>query len=104
MKRYSYLLDLQCPVCQAVFDPGVPQRFCETCRSPILARYDLQAAAQQVDREEIGRRERGMWRWHELLPLVDEKNQMSLGEGDAPLLELKRLAEQMGSTELVCKR
>lgn len=33
-----------------------------------------------VDRDEITRRKKGMWRWHELLPVLQEENQIFLGE------------------------
>jgi len=32
--------------------------------------YGLTAVRQYVDRDEIARRWRGMWHWHELLPVM----------------------------------
>jgi threonine synthase len=44
-----------------------------------------------------------MWRWHELLPVVDEENRVLLGEGDAPLLSLPRLGKGLGLERLYAK-
>lgn len=97
---YSSLLHLYCPICGRLFDPSRPQTYCVECRSPILARYDLTAVKQQVDRDEITRRPRGMWRWHELLPVCDAQQLSTLGEGDAPLLHMHRLGTALGLIRL----
>jgi threonine synthase len=44
-----------------------------------------------------------MWRWAELLPVVDAGNIISLGEGDTPLLPLPRLGRQLGLPNLYLK-
>jgi len=44
-----------------------------------------------------------MWRWHELLPVLYEENQVFLGEGDTPLLTLPHLETQLGLSQLYVK-
>ena len=44
-----------------------------------------------------------MWRWHELLPLRNPANRITLGEGDSALLNAPRLASQAGVRELFTK-
>ncbi len=44
-----------------------------------------------------------MWRWHELLPVRDAANRISLGEGDTPLLRAPRLGEGLGLKWLYLK-
>ena len=44
-----------------------------------------------------------MWRWAELLPVLQEENRISLGEGDAPLLRLPRLGAALGLPNLYLK-
>lgn len=44
-----------------------------------------------------------MWRYQELLPVLDERFKVSLGEGFTPILELKNLAEMYGFEHLVLK-
>jgi len=55
---------------------------------PLLVRYDLEAAARTLTRESIAGRERGMWKWRELLPLPDGVAPVSLGEPETPIVPL----------------
>jgi threonine synthase len=99
----SYLMDLQCSQCGRSYDYTQVQTFCPRCQAPLLARYDLAAARQKLDPLEISRRPRGMWRWSELLPVIDPRNQVSLGEGDTPVLPLPRLGQALELEHLFAK-
>lgn len=99
----SFLTHLTCSVCGQIFDAAQVQTFCPTCSAPLLVHYDLEAACAQVDRDALRCRPRGMWRWHEMLPVRDPANQVSLGEGDAPLLHATRLGEKLGLKRLYVK-
>jgi threonine synthase len=44
-----------------------------------------------------------MWRWRELLPVLQLENQIFLGEGDTPLLSLPRLESALGLSKLYLK-
>lgn len=101
MYRITYTLT--CPECGKQFDPGIPQTFCRACNSPILAQYDLSALARTLNRGEISSRPRGMWRWHELLPLQTPEHAVSLGEGDTPLLALENLSARFKTPHLLLK-
>ena len=71
---------------------------------PLLPRYDLQAAARTLTRAAMAtRRNGGMWRWAELLPVRDNRHRVSLGEGATPLLPAARLGEALGVTRLWVK-
>jgi threonine synthase len=69
----------------------------------LVATYDLDAVRMHVDRDEIVRRDKGMWRWSELLPVRDPANQIFLGEGDTPLLRIPRVGTQLGLSQLFVK-
>ncbi len=99
----SYLATLCCPECGKVESPNAPVTFCRKCNSPFLARYDLAKAASLLDRDAIRARPQGMWRWHELLPVQDPAQEVTLGEGDCPLLSVPRLGGQLGVTQLYVK-
>jgi threonine synthase len=58
----------------------------------LLAQYDLAAVARDVRRNDLVHRETIMWRYHELLPVREEKHVRTLGEGMTPLLAAQRLA------------
>ena len=99
----SYLTHLECPICKERFPSDEVQSFCHPCQSPIIASYDIPSAKQQLDREELHRRPKGMWRWHELLPVHDLAHLSSLGEGDTPLIEIRQTKPSIGSSNFWVK-
>jgi len=44
-----------------------------------------------------------MWKWHEMMPVLDPANVVSLGEGATPLLPARRLGSRFGFTDLWIK-
>lgn len=56
-----------------------------------------------MQREEFKTRGWGMWRWHELLPVLSPENCVTLGEGDAALLHLPHLGKELGLSNLYVK-
>lgn len=100
---FSYLSHLECSGCGKKYSYDEIHTFCPACQSPLLSNYDLEKACKEVDREEITRRRKGMWRWRELLPVLQEENQIFLGEGDTPLLALPRLQKELGLLNLYVK-
>jgi len=55
--------------------------------------YDLAALKNHLDREELARRPAGLWRYHELLPVIDPTFRIDLGAGGTRLAQMKRLPE-----------
>lgn len=99
----SYLSHLQCSGCGREYTHTEIHTFCPDCQSPLLAIYDLEHVRQHVDRDEISRRRKGMWRWSELLPVLNVENKIFLGEGDTPLLMLPQLEKELGVSHLYVK-
>jgi threonine synthase len=99
----SYLSHLICTSCHLEFNPYQIQTFCPDCQAPLLALYDLKTAKNKLDRDEFKRRMPGMWRWKELLPVFNPEHMIHLGEGDTPLLSLKRLGSSLGLKNLFVK-
>jgi len=99
----SYLSQLKCSGCGKDYSHHELHTFCPSCQSPLLSLYDLKTVRQKVDRDEISHRQRGMWRWHELLPVLNKENQVFLGEGDTPLLSLPHLEKELGLSNLYVK-
>jgi len=99
----SYLSHLECSGCGREYSHNELHTFCSACQSPLLSIYDLKRARKQVDRDEISRRKKGMWRWQELLPVIHIENQIFLGEGDTPLLSLPNLERELGLSNLYVK-
>jgi len=99
----SYLSHLECSGCGKEYSHHQLHTFCPICQSPLLSIYDLERACDAVDRDKISRRPKGMWRWHELLPVLNIENQIFLGEGDTPLLSLPHLENELGFSHLYVK-
>lgn len=99
----STLSHLECSECGKHFDAHRLQTFCPTCQAPLVARYDLPKVARQLRPEMVTGRPRGLWRWTELLPVQREEHCISLGEGDTPILHLKRLGSSLGLDNLFLK-
>lgn len=102
-EKISYLVELECSGCGAKFPPGEIHTFCPDCQSPLLARYDLAEARNHMDRDKMRHRNRGMWRWHELLPVGNPEHFISLGEGDTALLRLANTGRRLGLSNLYVK-
>lgn len=90
--RFSYLSHLECSVCRRHYQADTLQTISPCCTRPLLAQYDLADLARHVQRDDLDRREATMWRYHELLPIQEQRYVQSLGEGMTPLLAAPRLA------------
>jgi threonine synthase len=101
--RTSFATELECSGCGARYSLNEAHTYCKQCQSPLLTRYDLDSARQHVDRDALAARPAGMWRWHELLPVIDPQNIVTLGEGDTPLLHAPRLGREIGLSNVFVK-
>ena len=70
---------------------------------PIWVRYDLGRIRAAVNPAEIAKRPPSLWRYRELLPLPDDVEPVSLGEGMTPLLDCPRLGRGLGLKRLLVK-
>ena len=86
---------LECALCGLRHEANVLQNLCITCGKPLLVRYDLERASLGLTRESLAGREASLWRYREVLPVVDEANIVSLGEGWTPLFKVDRLAASL---------
>ena len=99
----SYLTHLECTYCGETYSADKPARLCQKCGKVLYARYDLAAARAAVDREALKNRPANMWRYFEVMPVREETNVVTLGEGFTPLLKAERLGEHLGSRSLYIK-
>ncbi|MBK7394053.1 MAG: threonine synthase [Chloracidobacterium sp.] len=83
---------LECALCGLRHEANTLQNLCITCGKPLLVRYDLEKAAKTLTPESLQTRESNLWRYREVLPVVNEANIVSLGEGWTPLFKTDRLA------------
>ncbi len=83
---------LECALCGLRHEANALQNLCITCGKPLLVRYDLEKAAETLTPESLMTRNSDLWRYREVLPVVDEVNIVSLGEGWTPLFKTDKLA------------
>jgi len=95
----SALVGLQCHLCKTPF-PAEALYVCDRCLGPLEPVYDYSAI--RLSREEIERRPKNLWRYRELLPIVD-RPRTGFNSGFTPLVRCDRLAAYLGVSELYIK-
>ena len=93
---------LECSECGRRHEAGQAQNLCE-CGGPLLVRYDLESIRQSWSREELDDAPADMWRYAPVLPVRDERNIVSMGEGWTPMVRTRRLGERLGAANLYVK-
>ena len=101
--RFSYLTHLECSLSGEEFDASFPHRTNPANGKPLLARYDLDAAAESLKKDELVSRPSNMWRYNEVMPIEDPSNIITLGEGFTPLVHAERLGGELGMQHLFIK-
>jgi threonine synthase len=82
---------LFCSSCGEKYAPQKLYNLC-ACGKPLLVAYDLESAAKSLTKNSLSSRVATLWRYQEVLPVVDSKNRLSLGEGWTPLHKAEKLA------------
>lgn len=103
MTTNSYMTHLECSKCGTVHDADTLQQLCRECAAPLLVRYDLQAAAAHLKKADLLNRPASLWRYKELLPVREEQNIVSFGEGMTPIYSAPRSGAQAGVPNLYIK-
>ena len=86
---------LYCSSCSKQYEPRRLYNLC-TCGKPLLVCYDLENASRKLKREALFRCPATLWRYREVLPVAEEANIVSLGEGFTPLVFARQLSKQLG--------
>ncbi|AEF84480.1 threonine synthase [Treponema primitia ZAS-2] len=98
----SSITGLICPKCHAHYDHRELQGLCR-CGSPLLVEYDLISVGKKVNPDKLRHRPATLWRYGELLPVLDESNIVSLGEGFTPLTLLPKITAKYDFGNLLMK-
>jgi threonine synthase len=99
----EYISHLQCAKCGKKANYDSVWNTCPICSKPFVVIYDLKKIKKILKKEDLKNREPTIWRYHELLPLTDPANRLSLGEGFTPLVHCRRLGQTLGHSELYIK-
>ena len=99
-----FLTHLVCSACDTEHDAAWLQNLCTKCQKPLLAKYDLKTVSRKLTRRKLrARADSSLWRFRELLPLPQNVDPVSLGEGGTPLLRADRFGDQLGLADLWIK-
>lgn len=99
---YSAIDHLECSKCHKHHPADKLINIC-SCGFPLTTRYDLNLVKKLTSPKEISQRAPDMWRYHELLPVVNPRNVVTLGEGFSPLLALEHLKKMFDLDNLYIK-
>ncbi len=94
---------LECAACGTRHEARRLQNLCSQCGKPLLVRYNLKSAAASLTKETLKGRAPDLWRYREVLPVEQDENIVSLGEGFTPLVQATRLGTQIGLSRLYIK-
>jgi threonine synthase len=80
-----------------------PRKSCPQCGEDWLeVYYDYEKAARRWSAD-LDSRPFDMWRYHDLLPLLDEGHRITMGEGGTPLLHATNLGMMLGCPHIYVK-
>ena len=99
----SFLDHLECTSCRGTFNAEFPHQTCPDCDKVLYPKYDIENARVAFRKESLNARPHTMWRYREMLPVRNDENIVTLGEGMTPMLKTNQLAASMGSNNLYIK-
>lgn len=98
----SLITHLRCPECSKTYVATAVQTVCNngTCNSSLFAEYKLDST---ISKEILAGRPANMWRYREMMPVIDADNIVTLGEGFTPILPMQKLQEIAGDIQVYWK-
>jgi len=96
---------LRCPKCGETFPLSFTEGYCPQCSRSLDVTYDYERAATRIAELPIAERPQNIWRFDELLPIVDPAAQARVGQvsGFTPLIRADRLGAELGLSRLYLK-
>ncbi len=99
-RSISYAAYLECGKCEKSYSISGLNEFAACCNQPLIVKYDLPAGFYK---EDLIYREKSMWRYFEMLPLMENENIVTMGEGMTPLLPMEKLSAKYGFADVLIK-
>jgi threonine synthase len=97
-----HVTHLECSKTGKTYEPNKLYNLSEAGK-PLLVRYDLEKAARTLTKESLKNRVSSLWRYREVLPVVNDENIVTLGEGWTPLVHAERLGAKLSAPQLFIK-
>ena len=99
-KPFSLATNLSCSICKKEYSLHAVNNFATCCNQPLVVAYDLPG---MVAKSKLISAQNTMWRYAAVLPVLDKKNIVSLGEGMTPIFSMHKIADRFGFADLVIK-
>ncbi len=99
----SFIKGMRCTKCGKDHAYTFPLNLCPDCSSVLFIHYDYEKIKESLTLRKLRNRRPGVWKYTELLPNIEEKFRVSLGEGGTYLHKCDRLAKEIGLNELYLK-
>jgi threonine synthase len=90
-----YFAGLRCTKCPGRFPVSADLLRCPECSSLLDPFYDLDRLREDLSRLRLEERTPTIWKWRELLPVLDLSKIVTLGEGGSPFIDCPPLAARM---------
>lgn len=104
----SFVGGLRCVNCDTTYPlspmfEGCPACVTDNFASGLTPKYDYSALRQCLGNRPLEDEGLGIWRFRDLLPVADRANEVSLGEGNTPLVAVQTIAAELGASHLWIK-
>ncbi|MFX0171953.1 MAG: threonine synthase [Candidatus Hodarchaeota archaeon] len=100
----SFLESLKCTLCNRLHDPTEKHTTCPTCGKVLFPQYNLSKVQEKVSLvENTIERSYNIWRFKEIMPILDSQYHYTLGEGWTPMLTLRNAGKKLGLKNLLLK-
>jgi threonine synthase len=101
----SCVTELVCQKCDVKLPITDTEAFCSQCGKCLDIAYDYELAASRLKEVPLSERPANIWRFSELLPILDRRAQAQVGQfsGFTPLIPATRLGAELGLRKLYLK-
>lgn len=96
-----YAIELECPKCKKTYP--LQDWLEDTCGYRLRIKYDLEKRNNEVSKDKISNEPLSHWKYRNFFPVENQKFELSIGEGNTPLVKSKRLATKLGLKNLYFK-
>ncbi len=98
-----YFTHLRCSSCTEKYSPDKVRTVCTRCGKTLLAEYDFSGLKKALNPHQIAARTGTLWRYREVLPVIQDSSIISLGEGWTPILNANKIGAEIGHPNLSIK-
>ena len=97
------MFQLECIDCHEKYSPKEIIYYCEKCGGLLTVTYDFEKIKLKMEKTRWEKRPLSVWKYKEILPVLDESKIVSLREGGTKLYKCDKLGEKFGLKNLYVK-